>query len=50
VTNFNGKKYVILTTTNGFGGRNQFLAYTFFIGGIIFLLIALFFAGNSDLA
>ena len=47
VSAFEGKKYVILSTTSVFGGRNNFLAYIYFGIGVVFLLIAVFFAGKS---
>jgi len=48
VTSFQGTKSVILTTTSSLGGKNHFLSFTFFICGIIFLLIAVSFSANPN--
>lgn len=47
VSDFNGKKYVYLSTTSVFGGKNDFLVYVYFGIGVVFLLISVFFAGKS---
>ena len=38
VSNFNGKKYVVLSNTNIFGGKNWFLSFAYLAvgGGCIF--------------
>ena len=38
---FNGKKSVILSTANDFGGRNSFMAITYLVVGCVSLVISL---------
>ncbi len=40
VSSFNGKKYIILTTVNAFGGKNTFLAVCYIVIGCISIVIA----------
>ena len=43
VSSFNGKKYIILTTVNAFGGKNTFLAVCYIVLGCISIILAIAF-------
>ena len=43
VSSFNGKKYIILTTVNAFGGKNTFLAVCYIVLGCISIVLAIAF-------
>ena len=46
VKSFKGKKYFILSTVNGFGGRNYFLSILYFIiGGVSIVAGIMFWIG-----
>lgn len=48
VTNFEGAKYIVLTTVNVLGGKNIFLAYSYIvIGGICVILGIFLVVGNK---
>jgi len=44
VSQFSGKKAVVLSTTNAFGGKNMFLAVAYLVVGSVCMLIALMFS------
>jgi len=48
VSTFGGTKSVVLSTASTLGGKNYFLSITFFVCGVIFLLIAVSFASNPN--
>ena len=41
---FNGAKYVVLSTTNAFGGKNEFLAICYLTVGSLCIIFAILFA------
>lgn len=43
VSDFSGKKYFVLSTTNMLGGQNYFLAICYIVVGILCLVFALIF-------
>ena len=43
VSNFDGEKIFILSTVNGFGGRNKFLGISYIVVGSISLILAVVF-------
>ena len=48
VTSFNGKKYLILSTVNAFGGKNSFLGISYIVlGGISIILAVVFIIGYN---
>ena len=48
VSSFNGKKYLILSTVNAFGGKNTFLGVSYIVlGGISIILAAIFIIGYN---
>ncbi len=44
VSKFGGKKAIVLSTTNVFGGKNTFLAIAYLVVGCVCMLIALMFS------
>lgn len=48
VSSFNGKKYLILSTVNAFGGKNSFLGISYIVlGGISIVLAVVFVIGYN---
>ena len=48
VSSFNGKKYLILSTVNAFGGKNSFLGISYIVlGGISIVLAIVFIIGYN---
>ena len=48
VSSFNGKKYLILSTVNAFGGKNSFLGISYIVlGGISIVLAVVFIIGYN---
>ena len=48
VTSFNGKKFLILSTVNAFGGKNSFLGISYIVlGGISIILAIVFIIGYN---
>lgn len=48
VSSFNGKKYLILSTVNAFGGKNSFLGISYIVlGGISIILAVVFVIGYN---
>ena len=48
VTSFSGKKYLILSTVNAFGGKNSFLGISYIVlGGISIILAVVFIIGYN---
>ena len=48
VSSFNGKKYIILSTVNAFGGKNSFLGISYIVlGGISIILAIVFIIGYN---
>ena len=48
VSSFNGKKYIILSTVNAFGGKNSFLGISYIVlGGISIILAIVFIIASS---
>ena len=48
VSSFNGKKYLILSTVNAFGGKNSFLGISYIVlGGISIILAVIFIIGYN---
>ena len=48
VSSFNGKKYLILSTVNAFGGKNSFLGISYIVlGGISIILAIIFIIGYN---
>ena len=48
VSTFNGKKYLILSTVNAFGGKNSFLGISYIVlGGISIILAVVFIIGYN---
>ena len=48
VSSFNGKKYLILSTVNAFGGKNSFLGISYIVlGGISIILAIVFVIGYN---
>ena len=48
VSSFNGKKYLILSTVNAFGGKNSFLGISYIVlGGISIVLAIIFIIGYN---
>ena len=48
VSSFNGKKYLILSTVNAFGGKNSFLGISYIVlGGISIILAVVFIIGYN---
>lgn len=43
VSNFGGKKYIVISTVNAFGGKNTFLGISYIIAGVVFILLAIVF-------
>ena len=43
VSSFNGKKYLILSTVNAFGGKNSFLGISYIVLGAISIVLAIIF-------
>lgn len=44
VSKFNGKKSIVLSTTNAFGGKNMFLSVAYLVVGSVCMLISLLFS------
>ena len=48
VSSFNGKKFLILSTVNAFGGKNSFLGISYIVlGGISIILAIIFIIGYN---
>lgn len=47
---FNGKKTIVLSTTNAFGGKNTFLAVAYLVVGSVCMLIAIAFTFKKILS
>lgn len=43
VSKFKGSKYIVLSTANAFGGKNDFLAIAYLVVGSICFCITIFF-------
>ena len=43
VRTFNGNKFLVFSTTNAFGGKNEFLAICYLVVGSLCLAFAFFF-------
>jgi len=43
VAGFDGKKRVVLSTTGPFGGKNEFLAYSYVAVGGVCIAVSVFF-------
>jgi len=43
VSSFKGAKYIVLSTTNAFGGKNEFLAYCYLTVGSFCIIFAILF-------
>ena len=43
VSAFNGKKFLILSTVNAFGGKNSFLGISYIVVGILGIICAIIF-------
>lgn len=40
---FDGKKYFVVSSTNAFGGKNQFLGVSYLVVGILSIIVLLIF-------
>ncbi|MCQ2821173.1 MAG: CDC50/LEM3 family protein [archaeon] len=43
VSPYKGKKFIVLSTANGFGGKNKFLAYSYIVVGTLCILLVVAF-------
>ncbi|MCQ2817718.1 MAG: CDC50/LEM3 family protein [archaeon] len=43
VASFSGKKYIVISTVNAFGGKNNFLGISYIVVGAMFLIFAIVF-------
>lgn len=43
VSAFSGKKYIVVSTVNAFGGKNTFLGISYIVAGVVFIMLAVIF-------
>lgn len=43
VSSFNGKKFIVFSTTNAFGGKNEFLSIAYICVGVVCCVVTLGF-------
>ena len=50
VKNFDGAKYIVLSTTSWIGGKNAFLGYSYIVVGVICVVLAIAFLVKDRLS